>query len=98
MENKIVNYETIFIVDMTDGEEAVQAVVDKFKALIESAATIESVETWGKRRLAYPINDLTEGYYVLVNFQSNPEFPKELDRIYNINDAILRSIIIRKEA
>ena len=98
MENKLVSYETIFIVDMTGGEEAVETTVQKFKDLIEKSATIESVETWGKRRLAYPINDLTEGYYVLVNFQSAPEFPKELDRIYNINDAILRSIIIRKDA
>ncbi|MBQ3379820.1 MAG: 30S ribosomal protein S6 [Clostridia bacterium] len=98
MEKKLVSYETIFIVDMTGGEEAVAAAVDKFKTLIEKSATVESVDEWGKRRLAYPINDLTEGYYVLVNFQSDPEFPKELDRIYNINDAILRSIIIRKDA
>ena len=98
MEKKLVSYETIFIVDMTGGEEAVAAAVDKFKAIIEKSATVESVDAWGKRRLAYPINDLTEGYYVLVNFQSEPEFPKELDRLYNINDAILRSIIIRKDA
>ncbi|MBQ1375064.1 MAG: 30S ribosomal protein S6 [Clostridia bacterium] len=98
MEKKLVSYETIFIVDMTGGEEAVAAAVDKFKAIIEKSATVESVDEWGKRRLAYPINDLTEGYYVLVNFQSEPEFPKELDRLYNINDAILRSIIIRKDA
>ena len=98
MEKKLAGYETIFIVDMTGGEEAVAATVDKFKTLIEKSATVESVDEWGKRRLAYPINDLTEGYYVLVNFQSEPEFPKELDRIYNISDAILRSIIIRKNA
>ncbi len=98
MEKKLVSYETIFIVDMTGGEEAVAASVDKFKAIIEKSATVESVDEWGKRRLAYPINDLTEGYYVLVNFQSEPEFPKELDRLYNINDAILRSIIIGKDA
>ena len=98
MEKKLVSYETIFIVDLTNGEEATLAVVDKFKGMIENAATIDSVETWGKRRLAYPINDLTEGYYVLVNFTSEPEFPKELDRVYNINDAILRSIIIKKDA
>ncbi|MBR2743156.1 MAG: 30S ribosomal protein S6 [Clostridia bacterium] len=98
MEKKLAGYETIFIVDMTGGEEAVAATVDKFKTLIEKSATVESVDEWGKRRLAYPINDLTEGYYVLVNFQSEPEFPKELDRIYNISDAILRSIIIRKHA
>ena len=97
METILHNYETIFIVDLSNGEEATQAVIDKFKGMIEAAATIDSVETWGKRRLAYPIKDMTEGYYVLVNFKSAPEFPKELDRVYNITDGILRSIIIRKD-
>jgi small subunit ribosomal protein S6 len=97
MEKILSSYETIYIVDMTNGEEATQATVEKFKSLIESSATIESVETWGKRRLAYPINDLTEGYYVLINFKSAPDFPKELDRVFNITDGILRSIIIKKD-
>ena len=97
MEKKLAGYETIFIVDMTGGEEAVAATVDKFKTLIEKSATVESVDEWGKRRLAYPINDLTEGYYVLVNFQSEPEFPKELDRIYNITDSVVRGIIVNRD-
>lgn len=91
------NYETIIIVDNSKGEDEVNALVEKFKSLIESAGTIESVDVWGKRRLAYPINDLTEGFYVLVNFSSKTDFPKELDRIYRITDGILRTIIIRKE-
>lgn len=96
MEKLIGNYETIFIVDPTQGEEAVAAVIEKFKALISEHGTIESVDDWGKRRLAYPINDLTEGHYVLVNFSSEHAFPAELDRIYKINDSILRSIIVAK--
>ncbi|NCB28181.1 MAG: 30S ribosomal protein S6 [Clostridia bacterium] len=90
-------YETIFIVNPTLGEEAVASVVDKFKALIEANGTIESVDDWGKRRFAYPINDLTEGYYTLVQFESKPEFPAELDRIFKITDGIMRSLIISRD-
>lgn len=91
------NYETIFITKMTGGEEKTKEVVEKFKTLIEKNATDIKVEEWGKRRLAYPIQDLTEGYYTLINFTSNPSFPAELDRIYNITDGLLRSMIITKD-
>lgn len=90
-------YETIFIVDLSIGEEAVAAMVEKFKTLIETNGTIESIEDWGKRRFAYPINDLNEGYYTLVNFESPPDFPAELDRIYKITEGIMRSLIIAKD-
>ena len=90
-------YETIFIINPTLGEEAVASVVDKFKALIEANGTIETVDDWGKRRFAYPINDLNEGYYTLVQFESKPEFPAELDRIYKITDGIMRSLIISRD-
>ena len=91
-------YETVFIVNSTAGEEAITAVVDKFKTLITENATIEKVEEWGKRRFAYPINDMTEGYYVFLSFESVPAFPAELDRIYKITDGIMRSLIIAKDA
>lgn len=90
-------YETIFIVNPTLGEEAIASVVDKFKALIEANGTIDTVEDWGKRHFAYPIDDLTEGYYTLVQFTSAPQFPAELDRIYKITDGIMRSLIISKD-
>ncbi len=90
------NYETIFIVDPDLDEEKTNAVVDKFKALIESAGTIDAVDVWGKRRLAYEINKKQEGYYVLINFSSKGDFPAELDRNYRISEDIIRSIIIRK--
>ena len=67
---------------------------DKFKSLIEENGTNVEVEDWGKRRLAYPIEDQTEGVYTLVRFESKPEFPAELDRIYKITDGIMRSIIV----
>lgn len=91
-------YETIFIIDNRLSEEEINNLVEKFKSLIESTATIESVDLWGKRRLAYPINDLTEGYYVLINFSSSSSFPQELERVYKITEGILRSIIIKKES
>lgn len=97
MAEKINKYETIFIVDATKTEEEIAALVEKFKSLIEANGTIESIDEWGKRRLAYSINDLTEGYYVLVNFKSNPDFPAELERVYGITDGILRNIVIRSE-
>jgi len=92
------SYETIFIIDATLEEESVKALQDKFTNLIAKNGTVESVDEWGKKRLAYEINDKTEGYYVLVNFTADTEFPKELDRQYKITDGILRTIIVRKDA
>ena len=90
-------YETIFVVNSALGEEATKALVSKFTSLIESNADVESINEWGNRRFAYPIEDLTEGYYVLVKFASAPDFPSELSRIYNITDGILRSLIVNCE-
>ena len=90
---KIVHsYETMYIVDVSKSEEETKAVVDKFKALIEANDTVESVDEWGRRRLAYPINDMNEGYYVLVKYTAEPQFAAELDRVFNITDGILRSM------
>ncbi len=90
-------YETLFIVNPNLGDEETAAVVDKFKSLIEANGTVEKVDDWGKRRLAYPINDLMEGYYTLIEFTSVPTFPAELDRKYKIDDNIMRSMIIAQE-
>ena len=91
------SYETIFIIDAGLDEEATKAVVEKFTNLIAANGTVDEVVEWGKRRLAYEIDDKTEGYYVLVNFTSDADFPKELDRQYRITDTVLRTIIIRKD-
>jgi small subunit ribosomal protein S6 len=69
--------------------------VDKFTGLVAENGTVESVNEWGKRRLAYPINDISEGYYVVVNFKSASEFPAELERIFNIDENIMRSIVVK---
>ncbi|MBR6729284.1 MAG: 30S ribosomal protein S6 [Clostridia bacterium] len=97
MINNINKYETIFVVDASLEEEKITALVEKFKSLISDAGEIESVDEWGKRRLAYPIDDKNEGYYVLIHFSAQPDFPQELERIYRITDGILRDIIIKKE-
>ena len=90
-------YETVFILSTAQGEDGTTALVQKFKELIEANGTIDSVDEWGKRRLAYPINKEVEGYYTLINFTSAPAFTAELDRIYKITDGVLRSLIIKKE-
>ena len=74
------------------------AINEKFKNLIAQNAEIGEVDEWGKRRLAYPINDEVEGFYVLYNFVSGPEFPAELERVSKITDGVLRSMTVRKEA
>ncbi|MBQ8509084.1 MAG: 30S ribosomal protein S6 [Clostridia bacterium] len=94
---KISSYETLFIVDAQQGEDGVKALIEKFTNLIAANGTIESVNEWGKRKLAYPINDLTEGYYVLVEFKSAPTLPLELERVFGITDGIMRSIVIKHD-
>ena len=94
--DKVINsYEALFIVNCENGEEAVKATVNKFTGLVAETGTVESVNEWGKRRLAYPIDDIPEGYYVVVNFKSESDFPAELERIFNIDESIMRSIVVK---
>ena len=86
-------YEVMYIISPKLSEEETAAVVEKFKGLVEANGTLEELEEMGTRKLAYEINYLTEGYYVLMKFQSGPEFPAELDRILGITDGILRRLI-----
>ena len=91
-------YESMFIVDVTGGEDAVKASVEKFVGLINAnSETVYEVNEWGKRRLAYPINDKPEGYSVVVTFKADPEFPAEFERLATIDENILRSMVIRLE-
>lgn len=92
------NYEVVFILDPNLSEEATATLVEKFKALIESKGTLNEVNEWGKRHLAYPINDLNEGYYVLMTFSSTPDLPAELDRVLRITEGVMRSLIVAPEA
>jgi small subunit ribosomal protein S6 len=98
MAKQTMKYETIMIFNTQLNEEGITALADKFKALIAENGTIDEVEEWGKRRLAYPIEDEIEGYYLLVRFTSHPSFPAELDRVYKITDGVLRTLIVVNEA
>lgn len=98
MEKVICSYETLFVIKPDLTEEATAAVVNKFTTLIaDNGGTVENVNVWGKRRLAYPIEKHVEGYYVLVNFKSEATLPLELNRVFGITDEILRNIVVRSE-
>ena len=90
-------YEVLYIIDPAQGEEGIAALVEKFKAMVEAEGTLSNIDVWGKRRLAYAINDLTEGYYVLMNMETKPEFPAELERVMKIDEAVLRCMITAVE-
>ena len=91
-------YKVIYIIDPAQGEEGIAALVEKFKAMVEAEGTLTGIEEWGKRRLAYPINDLNEGYYVLMTCEAKPELPAEIDRVMKITENVMRSLITAVEA
>jgi small subunit ribosomal protein S6 len=95
MEKVLNSYESLFIVDLSNGEEAAKATVTKFTDLIAKNGEIVDIADWGKRRLAYLINDMSEGYYTVVTFKSEPSFPVELERLYNIDESVMRSIVLK---
>ncbi len=88
------NYEAVYIIDPRKNEADTAALVEKFKALCEANATQVEVDEWGRRRLAYPIQDQNEGHYVRMTFTAGAAFPAELDRIFRITDGVMRSIIV----
>ena len=90
-------YEAAVVLSVAQGEDATLALKEKFNDLIAKNGTIENVDDWGKRRLAYPINKQTEGVYTVIKFTSVPEFPAELDRVYKITEGVLRSMIIAED-
>ena len=96
MEKKICSYETLFVVSGNLAEEEIKANVEKFVTLISENGSDVDVNEWGKRRLAYPINYVTEGYYVLVSYKSEPSFPLELERVLGITEGVLRYMTTTK--
>ncbi len=89
-------YETVAVFSLKNGEEKAKELVEKFKALIEANGTMEAVDEWGTRKLAYAINYETDGYYVLYTYEADVAFPAELDRVFNITDGVLRSLIVAR--
>ena len=96
MEKKICSYETLFAVSGNLVEDDAKAVIEKFVNLINDNGSDVEVNEWGKRRLAYPINYITEGYYVLVSYKSEPSFPIELDRVFGITEGVIRYMTTTK--
>ncbi len=90
------NYEIVMVFSLSKGDEAVEKLKAKFTDLIAKNGNLGEVDEWGKKKLAYPINYETEGYYVVANFQSDEKFPAELDRVIHITDGVLRSLIVAK--
>ena len=83
-------YEVLYIIDPTLGEEGIAALVEKFKAMVEAEGTLTNIDEWGERRLAYLVNDLAEGYYVLMNYEAKPELPAEMERVMKITEGVMR--------
>ena len=91
-------YEVMYVIDATLEDSARNELINYFSGIVEkNAGTIDRVDEWGKRRLAYAINYKTEGYYVLMYIQAPSELPRELERNFQINDSVLRYLVIRYE-
>ena len=91
-------YEVMYVIDTALEDSARTELINRFSELVtKNGGEVDRVDEWGKRRLAYPIEKFNEGYYVVVNFQSEGDFPAELERLYGINDSVIRSIVIRLE-
>jgi small subunit ribosomal protein S6 len=97
MEKIINSYESMLIVSLANGEEAAKATVGKFTDLIKANAEMIQVDEWGKRRLAYLIDDMSEGYYAVATFKSESDFPAELQRLMNIDESVMRVMVIKLE-
>ena len=96
MAKKQESYELMTVFSLKNGEEAAKELVEKFREKIASSATLDEVNEWGKRKLAYPINDEPDGYYTLYTFTSTPDVPAEVERVLNITDGVLRSLVTVK--
>ena len=96
MEKKICSYETLFAISGNLNEEDYGVLRDKFVNLVNDNASDVTVNEWGKKRFAYPINYVTEGYYVLLTFKSEPSFPLELNRVFGITEGVMRYMTTTK--
>lgn len=91
-------YEVIYIIDARVEDEPRKELIDRFSGLItQNGGTVDHIDEWGKRRLAYPIDFQTEGYYVLLHMTTAPEFPRELERNFEISEQIIRYLVVRMD-
>lgn len=91
-------YESVIIINSSLEESKIKAVIERFSNLVNEHGKVENVEEMGNKKLAYPIQKQTEGYYVVLNFEAEPAFIAELERVYRITDEIIKFIVVRKEA
>jgi small subunit ribosomal protein S6 len=94
---KMVKYESIFVVNPQLEDEKIKEIIEKMKSLVESNAQLEKIEEWGKKKLAYEIAKQKEGYYVLMQFTAEPNFPAELERVYKITEGVIRYLIVKRD-
>ena len=91
------SYELLYILNNELADEAKDSIIEKLNAVVTgNGGTVDNVDKWGTRRLAYPINYKNEGYYVLVNFTAPATLPDELERVMRITDAVVRFMIVKK--
>lgn len=90
-------YEAVYIISPTLEEEPVKAIIEKFNNLVAQYGELESTEEWGRKKLAYEVQDQKEGYYVLLNFKAKPDFPAELERNFKITEGVIKYLVIKKE-
>lgn len=88
-------YEAVIIFAPNMEEETRNGVIERFKGIIEANGTVDNIDEWGVKKLAYEINDFTEGYYILAHFEANTEAVNEIDRIAKITDGVIRHLILR---
>ena len=91
-------YESVIIINSNLEEAKIKALIEKFSNLVNEHGKVENVEEMGNKRLAYPVQKQTEGYYVVLNFEAEPSFIAELERVYRITDEVIKFIVVRKEA
>ncbi len=91
------NYEALYIINPQLEDEAIKGIVERFKNLVESQAQLVSIDVWGIRKLSYPIEKINEGYYVLMEFSAEPDFPQELERVFRITDGVMKYLIVKQE-
>ncbi|HOQ75552.1 MAG TPA: 30S ribosomal protein S6 [Thermoclostridium sp.] len=90
-------YECVYVISPTLEEEQVKAVVERFNNLVSQYGELESTEEWGRKKLAYEVQKQKEGYYVLMNFSANPDFPAELERNFKITEEVLKYLVVSKD-
>jgi small subunit ribosomal protein S6 len=91
-------YELMYVLNPAIGDDNIKAEMDRIQSIVETQGKIHDTDVWGRRKLAYEIQDEQEGYYVLVHFESEPDFPKEVERLLKISDSVLRYLIVLPNA